>query len=283
MNSKVFNKMKASVICIIAVLAITACTGEPAKVENTDVTESAASTASISEAVVTDAPETTPEATTTEAVKINKTNEQLYNEAVIDSMTIEDDEIYPLVEISADSELCTFNDDGMVLMLAYHSYPDSYVAGEEYILKYGAVWTFTDKEMVKWYKESKDGVTDWELRFKQLIGLPEGRTYTHFSAMWVNPDDILRPAYAWKLSDTSSLAAFAEGEPSEEFKVWFDDNIVWSYFESAYPWTRLGYTYDWADDCDDYGLSEFLVAKDSVTQVEFTLTTEEFINWLETQ
>jgi len=207
---------------------------------------------------------------------------ELYAAAVKDAMTIEDDEILPLVEISENSDLCSWDDNGRVLMLTYHAYPDSYVAGEEYTLKYGAVWTFTDKEIAKWYKENKDGITDWALRFKQLIGLPEGRTYTHFSAMWVNPDDITRPGYAWELSSTIGAPAFAE-EPDEEYKAWFDSNIVWSYFDSAYPWTRLGYTYDWAAGGSDYGLSEFLVKKDAVTQVEFTMTTEEFVTWLDAQ
>lgn len=209
-------------------------------------------------------------------------NARLYKAAVIDAMVIDDNEIVPLVEISADSDMCTWDAAGRVLMLTHHSYPDSYVAGEEYSLKYGEVWTFTDQEIISWYKANKRGVRDWALRFKQLIGLPADREYTHFSAMWVNPQDITRPAYEWELSDTVGAASFIE-EPSEEFKAWFDGNIIWSYFDSAYPWTRLGYTYDWAAGTDDYGLSEFLVRKDAVTTVEFTMTTDEFVAWLEKQ
>ncbi len=209
-------------------------------------------------------------------------NAGLYAAAVKDSMTIEENEILPLVTICKDSALCTFDAAGRVLMLTHHSYPDSYVAGEEYTLKYGEVWTFTDQEIISWYKANKRGVRDWPLRFKQLIGLPADREYTHFSAMWVDPDDMSRPAYEWELTDTTGAASFAQ-EPTEEFKSWFDDNIIWSYFDSAYPWTRLGYTYDWAAGTDDYGLSEFLVRKDAVTTVEFTMTTDEFVAWLEKQ
>ena len=211
-----------------------------------------------------------------------KTNAELYQAAVLDAMVITDDEIMPLAAITKDSPMCTWDEDGCVLMLTYHSYPDSYLAGEDYTLTYGAVWTFTDREIVKWYQANKDGVTDWPLRFKQLIGLPEERTYTHFSALWTNPDDMIRPGYAWKLADTTGAAAFLE-EPSEEYKAWFDSNIIWSYFDSSYPWTRLGYTYDWAEGSGKYGLSEFLIRKDAVTKVEFTLSTEEFLAWLESQ
>ena len=64
----------------------------------------------------------------------------------------------------------------------------------------------------------------------------------------------------------------------EEFKAWFDDNILWSYFYGEYPWTRLGYTYDWADNGTEYGMTEFIVESGAEVKVEFTETTEEFLN-----
>ncbi len=210
------------------------------------------------------------------------TDTELYDAAVLDAMTIEDEEILPLIAITEDSDMCSWDDSGRVLMLTHHKYPESYIAGEDYTLEYGEVWTFTDKEIIAWYKESGKDVTDWPMRFKQLIGLPEDGEYTHFSGMWVNTEDITRPAYEWELSDTTGAASFTQ-EPSEEFKAWFDGNIIWSYFDDAYPWTRLGYTYDWAAGSDEYGLSEFLVREGAVTTVEFTMTTDEFVTWLADQ
>lgn len=212
----------------------------------------------------------------------------LYAAAVRDAMVIGDDDIFPLIEITKDSPLCSWDDQGRVLMLTYHRFPGSYIAGEDYTLIYGEVWTFTDREIIQWYQEyqkyqeNNGGVNDWALRFKQLIGLPPEREYTHFSALWVNPGDIIRPGYAWRLSDTMSAKTFAE-DPGEDYKAWFDNNIIWSYFESAFPWTRLGYTYDWAAGGGKYGLSEFLIRKDAVTHVEFTMTTDEFVSWLKDQ
>ena len=69
----------------------------------------------------------------------------------------------------------------------------------------------------------------------------------------------------------------------ETYKQWFDQNILWSYFTSDYPWTRLGYTYDWSGGESEYGLSEFLIYDGSKTEIEFTYTTEEFVDWLEQQ
>jgi hypothetical protein len=206
----------------------------------------------------------------------------LYRAAVTDAMVISDNDIYPLVEISATGDMVSWDDEGRVLMVTFHRFPDSYVAGEEYVLVWGDVWTFTDREIAAWYRNNNDDVTDWTLRFKQLIGLPYHREYTHFSGFWAHPNDIIRPAYAWRLSDTTGAAEFTE-EPAEEFQEWFNGNIIWSYFDSAFPWTRLGYTYDWAAGGSNYGLSEFLVRKDAVTLVEFTLTVDEFVDWLESQ
>ena len=69
----------------------------------------------------------------------------------------------------------------------------------------------------------------------------------------------------------------------DAYKEWFDANILWSYFESEYPWTRLGYTYDWSGETSEYGLTEFLLFDGETSQVEFTLPTLEFVNWLEDQ
>lgn len=207
---------------------------------------------------------------------------ELYSRAVVDAMTIEPEEILPLIEITPESDMCSWDDEGRILLLTWHRYPDSYKPGEDFTMQYGEVWTFTDKEILAWYGSNKKEVTDWDLRLRQLIGVPPDKVYTHVTAMWADPDDVIRPAYTWALSDSIGTDKFAE-KPDDEYKAWFDSNIVWSYFDSAYPWTRLGYTYDWADNDTEYGLSEFLIKKNSTVKVEFTLTTEEFIDWLARQ
>ena len=46
-------------------------------------------------------------------------------------------------------------------------------------------------------------------------------------------------------------------------------------------WTRLGYTYDWADNGQAYGLSEFIVKQDSDVKVAYTVELGEMIQKLE--
>lgn len=68
---------------------------------------------------------------------------------------------------------------------------------------------------------------------------------------------------------------------SEDYKEWFDANIISRYFEGQYPWTRLGYTYDWADNGEEYGLSEFVVRKNSDVKVAYTVDLETMLKkWM---
>ena len=210
--------------------------------------------------------------------------DELYSLSVEDAVFAEEDEIIPLVEIDKESSMVSWNEEGdSVLMMTLHKYPDSYPDGSEVSLKWGEVWTVTEKEFIAWYKENGDNVTDWSLRLNQLLGMPADNGATHITAMWVKPDALLRPAYETDITKQVTNG-FDENNPeSDKYIQWFNNNIIHSYFDSAYPWTRLGYTYDWADNGKEYGLSEFLIQKDAEVKVEFTKTISEFIAWTEKQ
>jgi len=202
-----------------------------------------------------------------------------YMVSVIDAHDACEDEIMPLVELKSDSDMATWNNKGQVLLLSWHSYPESYIPGEQFTCKYGEMWTFTDKEALLWYDQKGQNITDWELRFEQLLGLPATDSKTHVSAFWVDPEEIIRPAYQPDI--TSQLSSdLLDGSALGEHKEWFDGNAEYSYVTSAYPWTRLGYTYDWQGDETEYGLTEFIILADSVIDVEWTKSFEEFIAWL---
>lgn len=210
------------------------------------------------------------------------TTEKLYLTAVEDAKQANENEILPLVTLAHGSDMVTWNADGTkVLLLSWHSSPESYIEGESLTCTGGEIWTFTDREILAWYDENSEGVTDWELRLEQLIGLPASTEYTHISAFWVDLDEVIRPAYQTDV--TKQLTAdLLDGSALGEYKAWFDGNAAYSYSEETpYPWTRLGYTYDWADNGREYGLSEFLILADSVIEVAWTKTTDAFIDWME--
>ncbi len=212
--------------------------------------------------------------------KCNDAQESAYEIAVDDALKADKDEVQQLVNVTKDSPMITWSKDGKkVLLLTWHKYPESYPDGSDFECKYGAVWTFTDKEILSWYQSLDEDVTDWDLRFKQLLGLTEEKEYTHFTALWVDTDEMIRPAYQPDITKQITEKDL-DGSSLGDNKEWFDGNIVWSYFDSSSPWTRLGYTYDWNESSDEYGLSEFLILPDSKVEVEWTVTNDEFIQML---
>lgn len=214
--------------------------------------------------------------------KEGRSKEELWQTAMSDAVFSEDEEVRELVTLTKDDQRVIWDDAGKrVLLLSWHNYEDPCVPGSPLGTKQGDIWATSLGEMEAWYAESGSEVEDWNLRFAQLLGVHEEEGYTRFSAFWVSPEDVIRPAY---LTDVTGQMENDYTKVEEgAYKDWFDGNILWSYFESDYPWTRLGYTYDWSGGESEYGLTEFLVFDGSKTEIEFTYSTEEFVNWLTEQ
>ncbi len=130
------------------------------------------------------------------------------------------------------------------------------------------------------------GTAPQPLRVAQLLGLPpEAATvgnsgeYKYMLEMWVSPQDLFRPCPDTEISDTACETSF----PTDSFRMldpnntvraivgpeygvfmtylfWFNNQTSYSYTIGSYPypWTRLGYTYDWGNS-NHIGLSEFVV------------------------
>ena len=48
--------------------------------------------------------------------------------------------------------------------------------------------------------------------------------------------------------------------------------------DHPYPWTGLGYTYDWGNPDSEIGLSEFVILGGSTVGVDAVIPTEEYLN-----
>lgn len=204
----------------------------------------------------------------------------LFDQAVEDAMIAEDGEILPVVSLDEGEPYAVYNEEGRVLLYTFHKYPDSYLDGTDVKLEWGNVWTFTGGELEDWYQENKEGVTDWQTRMKELLGLTPDNESNYVTAMWVKPEDVFRPAYISDIGTVEMTDSFSE-DVDADYKAWFDANIISSYYDGEYPWTRLGYTYDWADNGQAYGLSEFIVKQDSDVKVAYTVELDEMIQKLE--
>lgn len=200
-------------------------------------------------------------------------NLHLYHEAIIDASVAEEDELMELKAIDTSAE--------SVLVCTWNEYPETYVTGTDITISYGDVWVFTEVEIYEWGQ--KNGMAeDMNLRMQQLIGLPPQDGKTHFSVLRVKPEDLYRPSRDNEIDDTESQLTFPENA-TQEYIEWFNENAQYSYEPHRYPWTGLGYTYDWADNGTEYGLSEFILKNGAHVTVEKTYTNEEFYAYITQQ
>lgn len=214
-------------------------------------------------------------------------NEVRFTEAMNKVSSLAEDDIYPLVTLDGKSDLAFLSgDNSQVLLIAMHNNPDKYKDNEVMSTGDDVLWAYTDKEFLKWFKENREKVTQWDNRLKQLLGKAPNSEDAYFTVFWANVKDVFRPAYNPDVAnETMSLEMPGEFENiSEEnvawFKNWFDETKAKASGENGFPWTRLGYTYDWGNPDSKYGLSEFIVRDGAEIEVKFTRGTKGFLNWL---
>jgi len=210
-----------------------------------------------------------------------------YKAAVENAQAGSCEDIRPLVVIDSNSDKVTWNiDKNKVLMIAAHASPGLY--DNDASVKLGEdLRVFSDGEFLAWFKANRKGVRNWPLRLRQLLGLPREENITHFTMFWVDPKDMFRPAYKPDVTSSEMDCRF-EGEDDTTLdslgmwlRNWFDDTWDKNYkSKKPYPWTRLGYTYDWGSKGERYGLSEFLVRGESTVIVQTTKDEKSFVKWL---
>lgn len=216
-------------------------------------------------------------------------NAAKYDAAVKAAANLTSEDIYPLISIGPGADYAAMSgDNSQVILVAWHNEPDKYKDGEMVTLKDDVLWAYTDKEFLKWYNENGEKVTNWNLRLKQLLGKSPDFPATHFTVFWAEVKDLYRPAFIPDVASNmmgTELQGEFDGENDEKaiwFKNWFDATSAKAYAsEGGFPWTRLGYTYDWGrTDGGKYGLSEFIVREGAQIDVKFTRGTKAFVNWL---
>ena len=100
-------------------------------------------------------------------------------------------------------------------------------------------------------------------RVGQFLGLVPDRQPDRILLLWVSPDRLFRPCPDPEVDD--SICQLGEPDTAaavpglaEPYGDLYDELYRQSYPDGA-PWTRLGYTYDWAPGSDGRGASEFVL------------------------
>jgi hypothetical protein len=106
--------------------------------------------------------------------------------------------------------------------------------------------------------------------------MPPDTDYTHFVEMYVYPFDLFRPCPDPGITDRECELDFPEG-----LFISTDTDYAAVYQEvkngtDGYPFTGLGYTYDWGNPESRVGFSEFIVNDSSVVYISSFIPTETY-------
>ena len=194
--------------------------------------------------------------------------------------------------------------NGLQVISPYnHTMRDSMINGEEYVMvvswKASNYYVQTNTPQAQPYntqgydmwvtvapelKTKVKGVkpADIDLRLEQLLGLPPVENYyKYIFEFWVRPQDLYRPCADNEITDNACQINFPP-TVSPEYVAWVDSQRISRFFggtlKNRYPWTELGYTYDWSpSNPTHHGCSEFVIKKfANIYQRHFYSTQEYF-------
>ena len=148
-----------------------------------------------------------------------------------------------------------------------------------------SIWVTAVPELRSFCKaHRRQGVTR-TLRVEQLLGLPPNFKFEYFVEFWASPEDLVRPAPDPEVSDHEAelkvRPANRFGSVNETYLQWFNHTADISYHgKPRYPWTRLGYTYDWGGAGNHIGLSEFVAMGGATIEIASVSSTREYLGGL---
>jgi hypothetical protein len=216
-----------------------------------------------------------------------KTMKQLYADAIDDAMVSLKSEIidtlWAINKQNPHLSWKTIHGKEYLLMATFMKYPASYPVGDSVTNTWGVTWLFIPDQMKQrltpFFREQSDTIE----RLCQLLGLPPAGkgSDTHIAEVWVPTSRLFRPAGDPSITTTTTPGHLIS-TTTDDYDTWFNNNIIYSYYAPLgpsghhYPWTRLGYTYDWAPGSSHVGLSEYVLDDSSGIWVEEDETAADF-------
>ena len=189
---------------------------------------------------------------TVQVSSINEIEKENYQKAIIDAAIIEKTEIVPLPIVNEDT----------VRVVTWTKFPDSYPEGKETTLKWNDVWvTLDDDVKSRCQNFHKDTLVS---DLQKLLGLPlDNSGERSFVTLEVDSNSLFRPCANPSLQAEECSPEFPEDIPQTHVS-WYAYQVAKSYqFGTGYPWTRLGYTFNWKSGESEVGPAEFVVKKGS--------------------
>lgn len=134
-------------------------------------------------------------------------------------------------------------------------------------------YVFIPKEVKE--KCIKKGIKDSK-RMCRFLGLDDTTPSDTIVFFWIDQSRLFRPAYNSDITKPVSKTNIARSidHSNSDVQKWFTKECK----TNTYPWTRLGYTYDWGDVQDKIGATEFVTRTGFFAEYINYQTVHEFLN-----
>lgn len=220
----------------------------------------------------------------------NRSIDSLFRAAVRDAQNPEPGEIYRnLTRIQGNPNLIDTTIDGAwyVLVASWKEKSSYYPDKGTYNTGNYDIWVTVApqiQERCRDYRRFFNSAVETEMRLRQLLGLQPQSGQKFFLELWVRPDDLFRPCPDNETNDTECDLSLPRNVDST-YRLWFNNLRAVQYVDcsdtlfgnAGYPWTQLGYTYDWNPENPSHvGLSEFVVRRNATVWVRGKVPTEEY-------
>ena len=207
-----------------------------------------------------------------------------YRSAVKDAATAEPDEISRnLTAITASNPALIWQGlpgKSRVLVVTWTNWEGYLKEVGQTITNTRVTWVTIAPELQAFCRKHQKAAVGLDLRLKQLLGLPPDSPKKWLVEIWAEPRDLFRPSPDPEITDHESELDFPQSDyflkVSVAHRQWFNDLQSRSYGEDGFPWTRLGYTYDWGNPQSEIGLSEFAIRSSATVQIRSITTIEAY-------
>lgn len=208
-----------------------------------------------------------------------------YQRAVMDAMYPTEEKVQSqLIAITESNNKLirkTIKGEEYILAVSWKAknyYPDS----GRYNTKDYEIWVTTAPELLQRIAGIKPQRR--QMRLNQLLGLPPEARYQYFIEFWVRPADLFRPCPDKEITDSRCNICFTTKDSLDMAHIkWINNFRLAAYYScglpNQYPWTELGYTYDWSPRNKSHkGCSEFVIRKNSEVYVNHVYTNDAYFN-----
>lgn len=211
------------------------------------------------------------------------TPELLYSAAVKDAAQPTAAEISPrLVAIRPETAGLRWSEDKRRVLVTVYTNWDGYQLAFDQkapLTLAREVWVTPSPWLQRFCQQGPREAGALAARVRQRLGLPPEDNKDRVAELWVAPEDLFRPCPDAEIDDTSCALDFP-ASASPEHRAWIEDLRSRSYGDPGYPWTQLGYTYDWAQDTGGplrhEGESEFIAKRGATVTIEKVTSLETY-------